>query len=40
VDTVMPYFFPYETEFVVIIVLVIVGLLIAKRIIRKRQKSI
>jgi hypothetical protein len=40
VDTVMPYFFPYETEFVVIIALVIVGLLIAKRIIRKRQKSV
>jgi hypothetical protein len=40
VDTVMPYFFPYETEFVVIIVLVIVGLLIAKRIIRKRQKPV
>jgi hypothetical protein len=40
VDTVMPYFFRYETEFVVIIVLVIVGLLIAKRIIRKRQKSV
>jgi hypothetical protein len=40
VDTVMPYFFPYEAEFVVIIVLVIVGVLIAKRIIRKRQKSV
>ena len=36
----MLYLFPYETEFIVIIVLVIVGLLIAKRIIRKRQKSV
>ena len=37
---VMPYFFPYETEFVVGIVLLIVGLLIAKRMIRKRQKTL
>jgi len=36
----MPYFFPYETEFVVIIVFIIVGLLIAKRIIRNRQKQV
>jgi len=36
----MPYFFPYETEFIIIIVLVIVGLLIIKRIIRKRQKPV
>ena len=34
---VMPYFFPYETEFVVGIVLLIVGLLIGKRMIKKRQ---
>ncbi len=34
----MPYLFPDETEFVVIIVLVIVGLLIARRVIRKRQQ--
>jgi len=33
----MPYRFPYETEFIVFIVLVIVGLLIAKRVIKKRQ---
>ena len=36
----MSYLFPYETEFVVIIVLVIVGMLIAKWIIRKRQKQV
>ncbi len=34
----MPYLFPYETEFVVIIVLVIMGLLIARRIFRKRHQ--
>jgi len=36
----MPYLFPYETEFVVSIGLLIVGLLIAKRMIRKRQKPL
>jgi hypothetical protein len=35
----MPYLFPYETEFVMIIGLLIVGLLMAKRWIGKRQKS-
>jgi hypothetical protein len=35
----MPYIFPYETEFVVIIALVIVGLLIAKRVIQKGRKT-
>jgi hypothetical protein len=35
----MPYLFPYETEFVIIIGLLIVGLLMAKRRIGKRQKS-
>jgi len=33
----MPYLFPYETAFVVIVVLVIMGLLVVRRIIRKRQ---
>jgi len=33
----MPYLFPYETAFVVIVVLVIMGLLVARHIIRKRQ---
>jgi len=36
----MPYLFPYETEFIVIIILVILGLLVAKRFIRKRQKPV
>jgi len=35
----MPYLFPYETAFVVIVVLVIMGSLVARRIIRKRQKQ-
>jgi hypothetical protein len=35
----MPYLFPYETEFVIIVGLLIVGLLMAKRRIGKRQKS-
>jgi len=34
----MAYLFPYETAFIVTVVLVILGLLVAKRIIRKRQK--
>ncbi len=34
-----PYVFPYETEFAVGVGLLIVGLLIAKRVIRNRQKS-
>ena len=34
-----PYIFPYETEFAVAVGLLIVGLLIAKRVIRKRQQS-
>jgi len=34
----MPYLFPYETEFVVFIGLVIVGLLLAKRMLGNRQK--
>jgi hypothetical protein len=36
---VMPYFFPYETEFILLIVFLIVGLLIAKRIVRTRHKQ-
>ncbi len=35
----MPYVFSYETEFVVIIILVIVGLLVARRIFRKRHQT-
>ena len=34
-----PYVFPYETEFAVGVGVLIVGLLIAKWVIRKRQKS-
>ncbi len=35
----MTYHVPYETEFIILIVLLILGVMIAKRIIQKRQKT-